>query len=64
MGTNKNVKFLSEADQKKWLTQRNWIQDGQMWRDPETSIRYVFVAALKKAIDDCRVPADYELKPD
>ena len=57
------MKFLSKEDQIKWLQQRNWEPDGLMWRDPDTGIKYGFDAALKRAIDECRVPADYELHP-
>lgn len=60
---NKNVDFLSQEDQKKWLKQRGWVQEGLVWLDPDTRIKYGFVTALAKAKDGCRVPGDYELHP-
>jgi hypothetical protein len=61
---NKHVDFLKPDDQKKWLQQRGWTEDGLlMWRDPDTGIRYGFPTALAKAKAGCRVPADYELRP-
>jgi len=60
---NKHIDFLSVEEKKKWLRQRNWEQEGLMWRDPDSGIRYNFTAALNKAKEGCRVPADYELRP-
>ena len=62
---SKHVDTLNEEDKKKWLRQRNWEQeDDGLWRDPESGIRYGFLVALKRAKDDCRVPNDFELKPE
>ena len=62
---SKDVMFLPEAQQKKWLEQRGYIPSIRdnivMWRHPETGIRYIFTQALKMALQDCRLPADYQL---
>jgi hypothetical protein len=35
-----------------------------MWRDPDRGVSYHFAMAMKKALEDCRLPADFELTPE
>lgn len=65
---SRDVMQLEPDDQKKWLKQRGWAlgfrDKVELWRHPETGVRYVFGQAIKMALQDCRLPADYELKPE
>lgn len=64
----KDVMQMEVPDQKKWLEQRGWIPSQRdtimLWRHPETGVRYVFAQAFKLAMQDCRLPADYQLTPE
>jgi hypothetical protein len=73
-----HVNTYNDEDKKKWLRQRGWTvalrpvppgspegtQPTEMWRDPDRGVSYHFAMAMKKALDECRLPADFELKPD
>lgn len=60
---NKHIDFLKPKEQQQWLRQRGWVPEGLVWIDPDTRIKYGFAVALQKAKDGCRVPGDYELRP-
>ena len=38
--------------------------DQILWRDPDRGVSYHFEMAMKKALDDCKLPGDFELQPD
>jgi hypothetical protein len=65
-----HVNTYSDEDKQKWLKQRGWTpvqrQPDQptMWRDPDRGVSYHFAMAMKKALEDCRLPADFELRPE
>jgi len=51
--------------QRKWLQQRGWQPRSiHIWVDPDTRIGYWFTVALDRALADCRIESDYELKPE
>lgn len=62
-----HVNNLTPKDQEKWLHQRGWREvernNHTFWRDPDTSVQYIFAVALKRAIDACRLPGDFLLLP-
>lgn len=51
--------------QKKWLNQRGW-REGKpgMWVDPNTRTSYYITIALDRAVAECHIASDLELKPD
>lgn len=63
-----HVNTYSREDKLKWLKQRGWVaveRDKQvLWRDPDYGVSYHFDMAMKKALEECRLPADFELKPE
>jgi hypothetical protein len=64
-----HVNTYSDEDKQKWLRQRGWtpVQRSEtltMWRDPDRGVSYNFQIAMKKALEDCRLPADFELRPE
>jgi hypothetical protein len=62
---NKHVRFLTQPDQEKWLKQRGWVRVGDVvWEEPSSGLRFGFAAAFQRAQDQCRLPADSELKPE
>jgi hypothetical protein len=59
-----DIKKLPVEDQKKWLQQRGWCEGKPgMWVDPDTRVSYFFSIAVDRAIADCRIDSDMELKP-
>jgi hypothetical protein len=60
-----DIKKLTVDQQQKWLQQRNW-REGKpgTWIDPDTRVPYCFAVALDRAIADCRIDSDMELKPE
>jgi hypothetical protein len=62
-----NANNYSQADKEKWLHQRGWRAIDRngivMWRDPERGVSYNFIVAIKMALADCRLPADFNLTP-
>jgi len=51
--------------QKKWLQQRGWQpRSDQIWVDPDTRVGYFFTVALDRALSECRIDSDFQLKPD
>jgi hypothetical protein len=71
-----HVNTYSKENKEKWLRQRGWTpvrrtspaikeEDAPvLWRDPDRGVSYHFEMAMKKALEDCRLPADFELQPD
>lgn len=69
-----HVNTYKREDKEKWLRQRGWNPvkrpgateaDAQiLWRDPDRGVSYHFDMAMKKALDDCKLPGDFELQPD
>jgi hypothetical protein len=69
-----HVNTYNDDDKKKWLRQRGWTpakrpaakeEDSQiLWRDPDRGVSYHFEMAMKKALEDCKLPGDFELQPD
>lgn len=65
-----HVNTFSNEDKEKWLRQRGWTpvqrapNQPTMWRDPDRGVSYHFAMAMTKALEDCRLPADFELKPE
>jgi hypothetical protein len=60
---SKHVDFMTEEEQKKWLKQRGWLEEGPSWRDPETGQPLGLYMALERAKKACRLPYDFELHP-
>jgi hypothetical protein len=62
-----DIMSLPKDKQVKWLAQRGWQADDEkpdVWIDPDTRAKMYFLMALRKAIENCRLPADMELQPD
>lgn len=73
-----HVNTYNDEDKKKWLRQRGWTPVTRplppnspkdavapiLWRDPDRGVSYHFEMAMKKALDDCKLPGDFELKPE
>lgn len=65
-----HVNTYSVEDKHKWLRQRGWTPVKRsetaplMWRDPDRGVSYHFEMAMKKALEDCKLPGDFELLPD
>ena len=58
-----DIKKLTVEKQRLWLEQRGWRQGKPgMWIDPDTRVPYYFTMALDRAISECRIDSDLELK--
>ena len=59
-----HVRMLPPEEQKKWLKQRGWANDGgPMFEDPNSRTKYCFPLALKRAIDETKLEQDFYLHP-
>lgn len=62
---NKHIKNCGEADQKRWLKKRGWLErENNMFRDPDTATPYVFQVAMKRALETCQLSPDFEIEPE
>lgn len=63
-----NIKALPKETQEKWLKQRQWQpmeRDGiTLWKDPDNGVPYIFLVAVTKALEACRLPSDTDIIPD
>lgn len=60
-----DIKKLPVEKQQQWLEQRGWRRGKPgMWIDPDTRVPYYFTMALDRAIAECRIDSDLELKPE
>lgn len=60
-----DIKKQPREIQEKWLQQRGWVMRSQgVWVDPDTRTPYAFPVALDRALSECRIASDYELRPD
>lgn len=60
-----DIKKAPLETQVRWLKQRGWQPSSEqksIWIDPCTRIGYYFAVALARAIDDCHIDSDFELK--
>jgi hypothetical protein len=61
-----DIKSLPIEKQKQWLEQRGWQPSPDrpnVYIDPDTRMNFFFTVALDRALAECRLPTDFELKP-
>jgi len=61
-----DIKSLPIEKQKQWLEQRGWQPSPDrvnVYIDPDTRMSFFFPVALDRALAECRLPTDFELKP-
>jgi hypothetical protein len=61
-----DIKSQPVENQQKWLRQRGWHPGNTpgTWIDPDTRTSYITSVAVDRALADCRITSDMELKPD
>jgi hypothetical protein len=60
-----DIKSQPVEIQQKWLRQRGWQQNTKgTWIDPDTRMPYCMNVAVDRAMADCRIASDMELKPE
>lgn len=63
--TGMDITSLPKEKQQKWLLQRGWQpadNKTDIWVDPDTRTESHITVAVKKAIAECRLPSDLELR--
>jgi hypothetical protein len=60
-----DIKSQPRATQEKWLQQRGWVLRSQgVWIDPDNRMPFAFPVAVDRALSECRIASDFELKPE